>query len=146
MPEINTVLGFDFGMKRIGVAVGQRITHTATALKVLAAEQGEPKWDEVAALIKEWRPQALVVGIPLNMDGTLQDMSLHAKHFAKMLEQKFSIPVFEAEERLSTKEARARIFSEQGYKGLLKAVDSVAAKIIVEDWLRLSGENNGNKT
>ncbi len=140
MPSINTVLGFDFGMKRIGVAVGQRITHSATALKVLLAEQGQPNWQDISVLIQEWQPQALVVGIPLNMDGTEQEMSTHAKQFADQLKQKFSLPVFQAEERLSTKEAREQIFAAQGYKGLMKAVDSVAAKIIVEDWLRSHGE------
>lgn len=142
MPDsaVNVVLGFDFGLKRIGVAVGQCVTQSATALKVLVAEQGQPNWQEITLLIKEWRPQALIVGIPLNMDGTEQTIGLHAKQFAQQLRQLFSLPVFEAEERLSTVEARDQIFSQHGYKGLTKAVDSVAAKIIVEDWLRLHGE------
>jgi putative Holliday junction resolvase len=131
------VLAFDFGMKRIGVAVGQTVTKTARSYGMLKAEQGEPNWQQVQSIIKEWQPIALVVGIPLNMDGTEQKITQHAKDFAQALNEHTKLPVYGVDERLTTVEARDRIFEQEGYKGLQKAsVDAMAAKIILESWLR----------
>jgi putative Holliday junction resolvase len=131
-----TLLGFDFGLRRIGVAVGQTVTGTATALTTLYADQGEPNWQEVGKLLNEWRPQALVVGIPTSMDSTEQTITGAAKNFAKAL-QRFDLPVYEIDERLTTKEARQQLFAEGGYRAIQAAqVDSVAAKLILESWLR----------
>src|SRR5690606_23149449 len=80
-----TVLGFDYGTQRIGVAVGQTITHTATPLAALHARDGVPNWDHIATLISEWRPARLVVGLPLNMDGSESEMCVRAKKFANRL-------------------------------------------------------------
>jgi len=129
-------LGFDFGLKRIGVAVGQTITHTAQPLKTLQAENGVPNWQDVEKIIMEWTPDGLVVGIPLNMDGTEQPITQNAKQFAKQLEKKFNQSVFEADERLTTLEARNQVFSQGGYKALQKTeMDSIAAKLILERWM-----------
>jgi putative Holliday junction resolvase len=134
IPEI--LLGFDFGMKRIGVAVGQTVTRSATPLGVIAANQGVPQLDKIAKLIKTWQPQALVVGIPLNMDGTEQPLTAAAKHFAQLLEKEFAIPVFEMDERLTSVEAKARAFDAGGYKALQKTqIDSIAAQLILQNWL-----------
>lgn len=131
------ILGFDFGTKKIGVAVGQTVTRTANPLGNLRADQGVPRWESVQKLIIEWQPVALVVGIPLNMDGTRQRVTDQAEHFAQELETRFKLPVFGIDERLTTIEARDRVFQEQGYKGLQKtALDAVAAKIILEAWLQ----------
>lgn len=131
------VLGFDFGTKKIGVAVGQTVTKTGNPLGLLRANQGEPRWESIQKLIDEWQPVALVVGIPLNMDGTRQPVTNLAERFAKQLEARFNLPVFGVDERLTTVEARDRVFQEQGYKGLQKtAMDAVAAKIILEAWLQ----------
>jgi putative Holliday junction resolvase len=131
------ILGFDFGTKKIGVAVGQTVTKTANPLGLLRANQGEPRWESVQKLIEEWQPVALVVGIPLNMDGTRQRVTAQAEQFAKALKERFQLPVFGVDERLTTVEARDRVFQEQGYKGLQKtAMDAVAAKIILEAWLQ----------
>lgn len=130
------ILGLDFGSKRIGVAVGQMVTQTATALSVIKAEQGKPAWEDLDKIIKEWQPAALVVGLPLNMDGTTQAITKQAKNFAKALQEHYNLPVYFADERLSTREARERIFEEGGYRALTsQPVDGMAAKIILTEWL-----------
>lgn len=133
--EIKTVIAFDFGMKRIGVAVGQTITQSARPLEVLHAKNGEPNWQTVADVIKKWQPQALVVGIPLNMDGTEQRITNSARDFAAKLGEKLNLPVFEMDERLTTKDARERLFEQGGYKALQDGqVDCVAAQLILQNW------------
>lgn len=129
------LLGFDFGMKRIGLAVGQTLTGTARPLVTLKARAGVPDWKQVAALIKTWQPDALVVGIPLNMDGTQQPLTFAAQTFAKQLQHQFKIPVYEMDERLSSVDARERLFNAGGYKAL-ENVDSVAAQLILQSWLQ----------
>src|SRR5437868_4556129 len=96
LPSSNdyVVLGFDFGTKRIGVAVGQSLTRTARPLAMLKAKEGSPDWNEVARVIAEWKPDALVVGFPLNMDGTEQPLTHRARHFAEQLELHFQLPVY----------------------------------------------------
>jgi putative Holliday junction resolvase len=135
-PDIKVLLAFDFGMKRIGVAVGQTITKTARPLETLAAKDGVPDWGRVAALCKKWQPQAFVVGIPLNMDGSDQPISARAREFAAQLTATLHLPVFEMDERLTTKDARERLFKEGGFKALQDGqVDSVAAQLILQNWL-----------
>jgi putative holliday junction resolvase len=130
-----TVLGFDFGMKRIGVAVGQTITRTANPLTVLKAQQGGPDWNEVDNIINNWHPAALIVGRPLQMDGTTQPIASAADHFTQALQTRYALPVYQVDERLSSKAARADIFDKGGYRALQKPIDSVAAQIILQDWL-----------
>lgn len=130
------LLGFDFGMKRIGVAVGQTITQTARPLTTLAAKAGVPQWDNLNKLIKMWQPDALVVGIPLNMDGSEQPLTVAARQFAAALNAHYQLPIYEMDERLSTKDARERLFAEGGYKALQNGqIDSVAAQLILQNWL-----------
>lgn len=132
-----TILGFDFGMKSIGIAVGQTFTKTAQALSALSAKQGEPTWNQVEELIKSWKPEALIVGIPLNMNGTEQPITHAAKKFAKQLEERFRLPVHLVDERLSTVEAREKLFDQGGFKALKKAnIDSTSAQLILEMWLQ----------
>lgn len=129
------VIGFDFGMKRIGVAVGQTVTQTARPLDTIQAKDGLPNWDAIARLIKKWVPDALIVGIPLNMDGTEQKISEHARLFAAHLRDQFQLPVYEIDERLTTKDAKERLFKEGGYKALQGGqVDRVAAQLILQNW------------
>lgn len=135
MPE-GIILAFDFGMKRIGVAVGQTVTKTANTYGMLKAEQGKPNWDQVQHIIDEWKPIALVVGVPFNMDGSEQQITQKAKNFADALEEHLKLPVYGIDERLTTIEARDRIFEQEGYKGLQKAsIDAMAAKVMLEAWL-----------
>lgn len=130
-----TAIGFDFGMKYIGIAVGQTITRTAQALTTLSAIHGIPNWDEIAKIIAVWQPNVLIVGLPLNMDGTAQRITENARQFGQMLKERFELPVYFEDERLSTIEAREKLFSQGGYRALTKkAVDSLSAKIILESW------------
>lgn len=133
---MRVLLGFDFGMKRIGVAVGQTVTQTARPLETLQTQQGKPPWEKIDKLVKTWQPDALIVGIPLNMDGTEQPLTLVVRDFLQMLEERYQIPVFGIDERLSTKDARERLFEQGGYKALQHGqVDSVAAQLILQNWL-----------
>jgi putative holliday junction resolvase len=130
-------LGFDFGYKRIGVAVGQKLTATATPLSTLKAEAGVPRWELIAALIAKWQPAALIAGLPTRADGGNLYVTKPAKRFANALKNQFELPVFLVDERLSTVEARAQLFAEGGFKKLKKAeVDSMAACVILEQWLQ----------
>jgi putative Holliday junction resolvase len=137
------LIAFDFGMKRIGVAIGQTITKTARPLDTLTAKQGEPNWQTITQLIKKWLPDALVVGIPLNMDGTDQPVSTLARQFANALRERYQLPVHEIDERLTTKDARERLFKQGGYKALQDGqVDSIAAQLILQNWFaEKSGED-----
>lgn len=136
LPRI--LIAFDFGMKRIGTAIGQTVTQTARPLETLAAKDGVPNWDTLTKLIKKWQPEALVVGIPLNMDGTDQPISQKARDFAHALQEKFHLKVHEMDERLTTKSAREALFQSGGYKALQDGqVDSVAAQLILENWFAL---------
>jgi putative Holliday junction resolvase len=129
-------LAFDFGMRFIGVAVGQMITKTARPLSALKAKKGAPQWDQVKRLIDEWKPEALIVGLPLNMDGTNQWVTDATREFCSELSARFGLPVIEVDERLSTVAAKELIFAQDGYKGLEKtAIDSMSAKLILETWL-----------
>ena len=127
-----TFLGFDFGKQRIGVAVGQTLTGTASPLTILHTVQGQPDWPRIRRLIEEWSPDALVVGLPLNMDGSEQDMTVRARRFGNQLAGRFSKAVHFADERLTTAEARNRPLAGNPVPG---AHDAVAAQIILECWL-----------
>jgi putative Holliday junction resolvase len=131
-----TLLGFDFGLKRIGVAIGQLVTETARPLITLNAKNGDPDWNEITKLIEKWRPDALVIGLPLNMDGTTQHITHKAQAFATSLRERYAITTHEVDERLTTKEAREYIFSQGGYKALQSGVvDQVAAQLILQNFI-----------
>lgn len=137
MPE-GVYLGFDFGYKRIGVAVGQRITASARPLTTIDAKAGIPNWDIIQKLIGEWRPEALIVGLPTCIDDSELYTTPAAKGFARQLRKRFSLPVHLVDERLSTVEARAQLFAEGGYRKIKQSqIDSFAACIILEQWLQL---------
>src|SRR5579883_676282 len=104
------LIAFDFGMKRIGVAIGQTITQTARPLDTIQAKEGVPNWSAITKLIEKWLPDALVVGIPRNMDGTDQRITHLARDFAQQLRDRYELPVHEMDERLTTKDARERLF------------------------------------
>ncbi|MGO1247876.1 MAG: Holliday junction resolvase RuvX [Oceanisphaera sp.] len=131
-----TLLGFDYGTKSIGVAIGQEITASARPLLALKANDGIPNWDQIAALLNEWQPNLLVIGLPLNMDGTEQEISRRARKFANRLHGRFGIEVALQDERLTTTDARARLFEAGGYKALGKdTIDAVSAQLILESWM-----------
>ncbi|MGV3346609.1 Holliday junction resolvase RuvX [Enterobacteriaceae bacterium LUAb1] len=133
--ETETLLAFDFGTKSIGVAVGQTLTGSARPLLALKAQDGIPDWQKIKNLLQEWQPQRLVVGLPLNMDGSEQPLTQRARKFANRLHGRFGLQVELQDERLSTVEARADLFSRGGYRALEKGnVDSAAAALILESW------------
>lgn len=129
-------MGFDFGTKSIGIAMGNALTGNATPLAAIKAQDGIPNWDQLEKLLKEWHPDRLIIGLPLNMDGTEQELTRRARKFGNRLHGRFGYPIEFQDERLTTTDARARLFEEGGYKALSKdAVDSVSAALIVESWL-----------
>ncbi len=134
--KFKTLMGFDFGTKRIGFAMGQRITHSANGVGCFAAKDGRPNWDELDKLVAEWQPDGFVVGLPINMDGSTSQMSLRANKFSNRISARYGKASFTIDERLSTfaakQEARAR-----GHKGHYKSdpVDALAAQIILQTWL-----------
>lgn len=133
------VLAFDYGTQRIGVAVGQSIIGTASPLPALKANDGVPNWDHIAALIKEWQPQRLLVGLPLNMDDSESELSTRARKFANRLHGRFGLAVELWDERLSSFEARGemlahgpKIYRDGNFKD--GKVDSLSACLILEGW------------
>ena len=124
----STVLAFDFGLRNIGVAAGQVITCTATELATLRARDGVPDWAQVAALIDDWRPDLLLVGLPLNMDDTKSEMAERAERFAKQLARRFERVVELVDERLTSFEAR-------GLSRDINAQHAIAARLIAETYL-----------
>ncbi|CAM3873518.1 Holliday junction resolvase RuvX [Rheinheimera salexigens] len=137
-----TILSFDYGTKSIGVAVGQEFTGTASLLSALKAQDGTPDWSKLELLIKEWQPDLLLIGLPLNMDGTEQPFTARCRKFANRLHGRFGLPVSLHDERLTTTEARSQLFAEGGYRKLSKdKVDSLSAKIIFESWYEQHNTN-----
>lgn len=132
MTRPRTLLGFDYGCRRIGVAVGQTLTATAAPLTTVRVTAAEPDWEAIAKLVGVWQPDALVVGVPLNMDGTEQATTHAARAFGRELTRRFGLPVHSADERLSTIEARHRL-AQAGRDPTHE--DPVAAQIILEAWL-----------
>lgn len=140
-----TLLGFDFGMKSIGVAIGQEITGSARPLGSLKARDGIPNWDDVSKWLKEWQPDLLVVGLPLNMDGTEQPLTQNVRRFAGRLQGRFGLAVAFQDERLTTTDARARLFAHGGYRALDKGrVDAVSAQLILESWMESQWDSPEN--
>ncbi|WP_237068455.1 Holliday junction resolvase RuvX [Microbulbifer guangxiensis] len=135
-----TALAFDFGTRSIGTAYGQTLTASARELPPLPAKEGQPDWNQVQRLIDEWQPKLLLVGLPLNMDGSESELSQRARKFGNRLHGRTGLPVEFADERLSTRAAKEEAF-ERGHRGnyARDPVDSIAARIILEDWLRAHG-------
>jgi putative Holliday junction resolvase len=128
-----TYFGFDFGERRIGIAVGQSLTGTATPLAIVNCTEGTPPWSDLAKLFDEWQPDIVIVGLPLNMDGTEQRMTVRARRFGHQLHARFERPIYFADERLSTWEARDRPQTRR--RGGHDPHDAVAAQVILEDWM-----------
>ena len=123
---IRHFLAFDYGLKRVGVATGNSLTRQAQPLRTVAAE-GAERFAQIGKLIEEWRPDALVIGVPFHPDGAEHENTLRARKFARALRGRFGLPVFEVDERYSTTEALS--------DGARDA-DAGAACIILEQFLR----------
>ena len=133
------ILGFDFGLRRIGVAVGQTATHTASSLETVSHAR-EPDWTAITRLVKEWKPTTLLVGLPLGPDGEETEMSKAARRFGAALQKRFSLEVSYADERLSSRAAEDRFAdlraSGRARRKDAKQLDAMAAQIILENWLQ----------
>ncbi len=125
------LIAFDHGTDKIGVASGNGVTGTASPLPALRCRDGQPDWNHLTALLDDWRPNTLVVGLPLNMDGSESESSRRARKFARRLHGRFGLPVWMIDERLSTREARERT----GTRRADPKVDSMAAAVIAEGYL-----------
>ena len=133
---IQTVLGFDYGEQRIGVATGQTITSSATPLTTLNAIQQKPDWVAIEKLIQQWRPDALIVGIPRHLDGSDSEMTKKAERFSRQLEGRFRLPVYTINEALSSFEAEQQLKQTKKIaKHNKQEIDKMAAAIIVQSWL-----------
>ena len=139
-PVPSPVLGFDYGDRRIGIAVGQSFTGTAQPVAVVGNGEKGPEWTRIDALVREWSPQALVVGRPLTVDGDEQPITRRARAFGDSLVERYKLPVVPQDERYSSREASAR-FAEARKAGAKRKSDSalhdaIAAQVIVEDFFR----------
>lgn len=143
MLENKTLLGLDMGTRYIGVAVGQTITMTATPLRSLSVKEGIPDWENLDQLVLEWEPHAFVMGMPMKLEQKNHDISLFIKALSEKIKERYSIPIFWVNEDLTTVEAKSRLFSQKGYRGLSKEnIDCYAAKLILEDWLATAGHKD----
>lgn len=133
MSDNNTVIGFDYGEKRIGVAVGQTITGTASALTTIHTRKGRPDWELISSLIEQWQPGLFVVGIPRHADGSAHAITHAAERFIRQLEVRYRLPVSTIDERLSSHEA-GRLLKNTNPGRARAAIDPVAAKLILESW------------
>ncbi len=134
--KITSVLGFDYGKKRIGIATGQTITRTATPCTTLNQVDGNPDWLAIDAEIQQWKPQALIVGMPYHIDGSENKMTAAARQFAYELEKRFKLPVIEINEALSSRQAEEILKQNIKINQQNKAeIDKMAAAVIVQRWL-----------
>jgi len=135
MPE-GTILGFDFGTERIGVAVGEGMLGQARALTTIASPANDARFAAIARLIAEWQPARLVVGLPLALDGAEHEMTARSRRFAHQLEGRFRLPVDLVDERLTSVEAERTIKPPRNRndKSAKARIDAEAARLILQDW------------
>jgi len=131
------IIGFDFGLKRIGVAIGQTITQTASPEAIVASKDGKPDWSHITKLFEKWQPTAIVVGLPMRLNGEPQALTQPARKFGQRLNGRYQRPLFFIEEQLSSIEAenRTRQASAKTH------IDDHAAQIILENWLQTEYPN-----
>ncbi len=136
MPDpVGTVLAFDFGEKRIGVATGETLLGSAHPLTVIRAESNDDRFAAIGKLIDEWQPERLVVGLPTHADGTPHEMTRLASKFGERLVRRFNLPVSYADERLTSLDAEARLRETgRNSKSAKPLLDAVAAQLILQTW------------
>ncbi len=134
--RIRSVLAFDFGLVQIGVAVGNTLLRSTQPLAILRAREGIPDWRALEQLVRDWQPDLLLVGDPLNMDGSDSELCERARKFARRLHGRLGLPVTLVDERLTSFEAK-QISREQGHRGDYKRrpIDSQAAELVLQSWL-----------
>lgn len=127
------LLGFDYGIKRIGVAVGQTLTSTASALTTIPVHNFRPDWETISRLFAQWKPTAVVVGLPRNMDGSEHELTARARRFGNQLAGRYNLPVHFVDERLTSVEAEQQLRA-AGRRGK-QDIDPEAARLILQTWL-----------
>ena len=134
-----TVIAFDYGLRQIGVAHGQTLTCSAQGISILKASDGVPNWGQVEALLHEWKPNILLVGLPLNMDGSESELSGLARKFARRLHGRFHLDVLMVDERLTSHDAKSSLrnanMDGKGGRIDLTKIDHLAAALILQSWL-----------
>ena len=141
-----TLLGFDFGTKRTGVATGQTVTGSVSALTTLTTLNNKPNWPAISSLIEEWQPDLLIVGLPLNMDGTDTEITPTVRRFGNQLKGRYNLPVEMVDERLSSVEARSRLHADESLRHKRfdrEQVDQIAAQVIVQSWMTQQHQETG---
>ena len=136
-----TVMSFDYGTEKIGIAIGQSISSTAEPLTIIRAKDGIPNWSEITGLTESWRPNYFVVGLPYNLDGSDSKLLQRALKFAKRLNGRFNIPTFGIDERLSSETAKEKYKIGSLKNTIRKEIDDVAAQIILETWFSEYNKN-----
>lgn len=140
MPDVNapnTIMAFDFGTQKMGMAVGQSLIESATPLPLFPMKDGIPNWDELLKIVKIYQPGLFLVGLPLNMDDSESELSTRARKFARRLRHQTNIETLMVDERLTTREARDELdhYQAQG-RGKKLSADSIAAALLIESWYR----------
>lgn len=135
MTHALTILAFDWGLRHIGVAVGQQLIASSAPAAIVKARDGIPDWDAVDKLVREWQPQLFLVGLPLNMDGTESTLSEPARRFSRRLQARYHREVVLVDERLTSREAKSQRRERQDWRDTGRAtVDAEAACIILQDF------------
>ena len=129
-------MAFDFGLKHIGIAIGQEITRTASTFYSINATEGHPDWTELDKIITEWKPNLFVVGDPFNMDGTRSKIQDLSDNFSTALNKRYDINIEKTDERLSSREAKERLENLQIGTRDSSNKHSISAQVILEDWFR----------
>ena len=136
-----TVMSFDYGTVKIGIAIGQSISSTAEPLTIIKAKDGIPDWSQITSLIENWDPDFFVVGLPYNLDGSNSEFLQRALKFANRLNGRFNIPTFGIDERLSSEAAKEKYKIGSLKNTIRKEIDDVAAQIILETWFSEYNKN-----
>ena len=135
--QSETYLGFDFGNKKIGTAVGQLMTKTASPLMTIRSLNQTPDWDKISGLISEWQPTGLVVGVSRQADGSDNIITPRMLKFCRQLNGRYNLPVFQVDEALSTFEAKQMLYDDLHVNAskLWEVQDQLAAQLILQSWL-----------
>ncbi len=137
MDKSATYLGFDYGTYKIGVAVGQRVTRTASPLATICSEKKHVRFEAIDRLVEVWQPEALIVGIACQPDGRDNPITPLMRKFCRQLEHRYRLPVYQVDEHLTSFESRSILFDEAnlGVRKVRELSDQVAAKLILQTWL-----------
>lgn len=135
LPSEYMIMAFDFGTQKIGIAVGQTLIQSTNPLPLFPVKDGIPNWEQLLAIVEQWKPHLFLVGLPLNMDDSESELSLRARKFARRLRHHSNIYTLMVDERLTTRQAREKLknFQQNGQAKRVKT-DSMAACIFIQHW------------